>query len=97
MEFIKELNKTVASVKNKESGAFLSISLGDLIYDILRVDPKVIEGIDFVRKESLTNALKIGKQEIIDRSDKSLSSLDSLHSNYTGYTFERMVWENNGR
>ena len=71
MEFIKELNKTVASVKNKESGAFLSISLGDLIYDILRVDPKVIEGIDFVRKESLTNALKIGKQEIIDRSNKS--------------------------
>jgi hypothetical protein len=91
MEFIKELNKTVASVKNKESGAFLSISLGDLIYDILRVDPKVIEGIDFVRKESLTNAFKIGKQEIIDRSNKSLSSLDSLHSNYTGYTFERMV------
>jgi len=42
MEFIKELNKTVASVKNKESGAFLSINLGDLIYDILRVDSKFI-------------------------------------------------------
>jgi len=91
MEFIKELNKTVASVKNKESGAFLSISLGDLIYDVLRVDPKVIDGIDFVRKESLTSAFKIGKQEIADRTNKNLSSLESLHSNYTGYTFERMI------
>lgn len=76
MEFIKELNKTVASVKNKESGAFLSISLGDLIYDVLRVDPKVIDAIDFVRKESLTSAFKIGKQEIADRTNKNLSSLE---------------------
>ena len=90
-ENIDWLNKTVISAKNKETGAYLSLSLGDLIYDTLRVDPLVIEAIDFVRIGDLSNAFKIGEQEIKDRAEKSLSSLESLHSNYTGYTAERII------
>ena len=90
-EDIGWLNKTVISAKNKETGAYLSLSLGDLIYDTLRVDPLVIEAIDFVRIGDLSNAFKIGEQEIKDRAEKSLSSLESLHSNYTGYTAERII------
>jgi hypothetical protein len=85
------LNKTVISAKNKETGAYLSLSLGDLIYDTLRVDPRVIEAVDFVRIGNLSNAFKIGEQEIKDRAEKSLSSLESLYSNYTGYTAERII------
>lgn len=88
---INWLNKTTISAKNKETGAYLFLSFGDLIYDTLRVDPRVIDAIDFVRIDNLSNAFKIGEQEIKDRAIKSLSSLESLHANYTGYTAERII------
>ena len=39
----------------KRSSFSLSISACDLIYDILRVDPRVIEGVDFLRKDDLSS------------------------------------------
>ena len=51
MSISSQLKKKIAKVKLKETGTFVSISAGDLIYDILRVDPRVIQGVDFVRKE----------------------------------------------
>ena len=53
--FTKQLKSIVAKVKLKESGSYIAISAGDLIYDILRVDPKVIEAVDFSRKDDLSN------------------------------------------
>ena len=47
MNVAQELKKTVAKVKVAETGSFVAISVGDLIYDMLRVDPKVIKAIDF--------------------------------------------------
>ena len=51
--FTEQLKRVVAKVKFKESGSFVAISAGDLIYDILRVDPKVIKGVDFLRSDDL--------------------------------------------
>ena len=91
MNVSEELKKKIARVKIKETGTFATIYVGDLLYDIIRVDTRVIEGVDFLRKEDLSSVLKFGKQEIIDRSEKSAESLDGLHSSYLGYTFERVV------
>ena len=38
MNLTEQLKQKVAKVKLKETGTFVSISAGDLIYDILRVD-----------------------------------------------------------
>ena len=91
MSLSEELKKKFARIKLKETGTFVSIYAGDLIYDILRVDPRVIDGVDFLRKGDLSNVLKFGKQEIVDRTEKSKESLAGLHDSYTGYTFERIV------
>ena len=91
MSLSAELKKKIARVKLKETGTFVSIYAGDLIYDILRVDPRVVDGVDFLRKDDLSSVLKFGKQEIADRAEKSKESLSGLHDSYTGYTFERVV------
>ena len=91
MSISAQLKKKVAKIKLKETGAFVSISAGDLIYDILRVDPRVVEGVDFVRKDDLSDVFSFGKKEILERKEKSAESLEGLHDSYTGYTFERVV------
>ena len=91
MSLSAELKKKIARVKLKETGTFVSIYAGDLIYDILRVDPRVVDGVDFLRKDDLSSVLKFGKQEIADRAEKSKESLSGLHDSYAGYTFERVV------
>ena len=50
MNLTEQLKKKIARVKLKETGTFASIYAGDLVYDILRVDPRVVDGVDFVRK-----------------------------------------------
>ena len=74
MSLSAELKKKIARVKLKETGTFVSIYAGDLIYDILRVDPRVVDGVDFLRKDDLSSVLKFGKQEIADRAEKSKES-----------------------
>ncbi len=91
MSLSEQLKQKIARVKLKETGTFVSIYAGDLIYDILRIDPRVIDGVDFLRKNDLSNVLKFGKQEIADRAEKSEQSLAGLYDSYTGYTFERVV------
>ena len=90
-DLINELSKKVARVKNIETGAFVVLSLGDLIYDILRVDPRVAEGIDFSRKESFSNILSLSKFVKEDSANRTSSSLESLSDLYKGYSFERIV------
>ena len=89
--FTEQLKRVIAKVKFKESGSFVVISAGDLIYDILRVDPKVIKGVDFLRSDDLSNVFSFAKKELQEREIKSPESLEGLHDNYTGYTFERVV------
>ena len=90
-DLLNELSKKVARVKNSETGAFVTLSLGDLIYDILRVDPRVAEGIDFSRKESFSNVLSLSKFFKEDIENRSLESIESLKDLYKGYSFERIV------
>ena len=94
MNITKELNKKIARTYSLETASYVSITIGDLIYDVLRVDPRVLEGVDFSRKQDLSNVFKFGKQEISERATKSSESLESLHDNYTGYTFERVIGMN---
>ena len=91
MNVAQELKKTVAKVKVAETGTYVAISAGDLIYDILRVDPKVIQAVDFSRKGDFSNVFKFSKKEISESAAKSSESLEGLHNSYTGYTFERVV------
>ena len=90
-DLLTELSKKIARVKNIETGTFVTLSLGDLIYDILRVDPRVAEGIDFSRKESFSNILSLSKFVNEDSANRSLESLQSLKDLYKGYSFERIV------
>lgn len=90
-DLLNELSKKAARVKNIETGAFVTLSLGDLIYDILRVDPRVAEGIDFSRKESFSNVLSLSNFVNEDIKNRSPESLESLKDLYKGYSFERIV------
>ena len=47
MNITKELNKKIARTYSLETASYVSITIGDLIYDVLRVDPRVLEGVDF--------------------------------------------------
>ena len=89
-KFKRQFAKKI-SVPDKDGVlVYLGVSVGDMIYDILRVNPQIIEGIDFARKQDISSALDLGKH-IIDNSDRSVESLKGLHANYSGYGFERIV------
>ena len=80
MDFGEQLKQKVAKVKLKETGTFVSISAGDLIYDILRVDPRVIEGVDFLRKDDLSSVFAFGKKEILDGEEPSKTNKEKLNT-----------------
>jgi len=69
-----------------ESSGIATLTFGDLIYDMVRVDQRYIDGVDFSRpSKDLSSVFKIGKQNISESPQK----LDILHDrNYAGYTHE---------
>ena len=60
-----------------------ALTFGDLIDDMVRVDQRYIDGVDFSRpSKDLSSVFKIGKQNISESTEK----LDILHDrNYSGY------------
>jgi hypothetical protein len=74
----------------KEDLAYAGITLGDFLYDYIRIDPLVVEGIDFARQEDLHNFLSFAhfadhQQELTG------TALAGSISNLQGYVAERVV------
>ena len=66
------------------------LTIGDLIYDTLRLDPNVIEAVDFARTEDLGNLFKFSVYA--DRlKELSESTFEGHIDNLKGYVGERFV------
>ena len=74
------------STKKVEASGVAALTFGDLIYDMVRVDQRYIDGVDFSRpSKNLSSVFKIGKENI----SASPETLSVLHErNYAGYTHE---------
>ena len=85
----KYLSKKI-STNRKDTAGVVGLSIGDLIYDMARVDPMYIRGAQFARpKTDIDSILKIGRQNLKDISEKGQDYFDRLHSvNYTGGVHE---------
>jgi hypothetical protein len=79
----------------KEDLAYAGITLGDFLYDYIRIDPTVVEGIDFARSADLHNFLSFAHfaehhEELTGR------ALAGSISNLQGYVAERVVAQHLG-
>ncbi len=85
----KYLSKKISNNK-KDIAGVAALSIGDLLYDMARVDPLYIKGAQFAKpKTDLNSILKIGRQNLKDISERGQSYFDKLHStNYTGGVHE---------
>ncbi len=54
-EFLLDNSKEAEQYTLKEDAVFASLTIGDLIYDVSRVDPTVLEAADFARTEDLSS------------------------------------------
>jgi hypothetical protein len=70
--------------------AFTALTFGDLVYDAIRIDPLIIEGIDFARKSDLSETINFAEfaQSILE---KPTESLIGDISQMQGYVAERLV------
>jgi hypothetical protein len=78
------------SEAGREDLAYAGITLGDFLYDYIRIDPTVVEGIDFARSADLHNFLSFAHfaehhEELAGR------ALAGSISNLQGYVAERVV------
>ena len=87
-ELSKFLSKKIS--KNiKETTGVAALTFGDFIYDMVRVDQRYIDGVNFsTPSKDLSNVFKIGKHNLA-LADKSQEHLDLMNDrNYSGYTHE---------
>ncbi len=85
----KYLSKKISNNK-KDTAGVAALSIGDLLYDMARVDPLYIRGAQFARPGTdLSSILTIGKQNLKDIADKGEGYFNTLHkANYTGGVHE---------
>ena len=85
----KYLSKKISNNK-KDTAGVAALSIGDLIYDMARVDPLYIRGAQFARPGTdLSSILKIGKQNLKDIAAEGEGYFNTLHkANYTGGVHE---------
>jgi len=78
---------------NKEDAAYAGLTVGDFIYDYTRVDPTILEGIDFSRTEDLSNIFNFSN---FAKKIKGLNPEDFGRniSQMQGYVAERLVAQN---
>lgn len=58
---------TKISNSEKETLGIASLTFGDLIYDVIRVDQRYLDGANFARpSKDLSSVFKIGKQNLSD-------------------------------
>ena len=87
----EKLLSILSTSKNiKTDITIVGLTIGDLIYDTLRMDPNVIQATDFARAEDLGNVFKFSvyANRLRDLSD---SGLEGHINNLKGYVGERFV------
>ncbi len=87
-ELSKFLAKKISKNKSETSGV-AALTIGDFIYDMVRVDQRYIDGVNFsTPSKDLSSVFKIGKHNL-DLASKGEEHLQIMHDrNYTGYTHE---------
>ena len=85
----KYLSTKISSNK-KDTAGVAALTIGDLLYDMARVDPLYIRGAQFARPGTDINSiLKIGRQNLKDIAKEGQSYFDKLHDvNYKGGVHE---------
>ena len=79
-----------ASVLSSETQAAMGITFGDLIYDIVRIDPTIVEAADFARAADLSEIPSF--VHFADRlSELPASTFDGNISQIQGYVAEHLV------
>ncbi len=73
-----------------EDVGYASLTLGDFLYDYIRIDPEVLRAVEFARAADVDGVLSFAR--FADRkADLSGASLDGLHSQLQGYVAEQVV------
>jgi hypothetical protein len=73
-----------------EDVAYSGLTLGDFLYDYIRIDPDVVRGVEFARAADVDGVLSFARFADT-KADLSGASLDGLHSELQGYVAEQVA------
>jgi hypothetical protein len=73
-----------------EDAAYAGLTLGDFLYDYIRIDPEVVRGVEFARAADVDSVLSFARFADT-KSDLTGASLDGLHSQLQGYVAEQIA------
>lgn len=73
-----------------EDVAYAGLTLGDFLYDYIRIDPDVVRGVEFARAADVNGILSFARFADT-KADLSGASLDGLHSQLQGYVAEQIA------
>lgn len=72
-----------------EDVAYAGLTLGNFLYDYIRIDPEVVRGIEFARAADVDSVLSFARFADT-KADLTGASLDGLHSELQGYVAEQI-------
>jgi hypothetical protein len=72
-----------------EDAAYAGLTLGDFLYNYIRIDPEVVRGVEFARAGDVDGVLSFASFAD-SKADLSGASLDGLHSELQGYVAEQI-------
>lgn len=73
-----------------EDAAYAGLTLGDFLYNYIRIDPEVVRGVEFARAADVDGVLSFA-HFANTKADLSGVSLDGLHSQLQGYVAEQIA------
>lgn len=72
-----------------ENIAYAGLTLGNFLYDYIRIDPEVVRGVEFARAADVDSVLSFARFADT-KGDLTGASLDGLHSELQGYVAEQI-------
>jgi hypothetical protein len=69
--------------------AYAGLTLGNLLYDYIRIDPEVVRGVEFARAADVDSVLSFARFADT-KADLTGASLNGLHSELQGYVAEQI-------
>jgi len=72
-----------------ENAAYAGLTLGDFLYDYIRIDPEVVKTVEFARAADVDSLLSFARFADT-KADLTGASLDGLHSELQGYVAEQV-------
>lgn len=82
--------RAVAFLGGSETVGFETISIGDLVYDRVRVDPNAIEAFDFLHRANEENVYELARWSK-HITDSGMASYEGHINQLQGYVFERIA------